>query len=142
MSVIQVDRPGKVVVGTSSDVIKFINITAGIGFFLYDNTNKIGAGCHIVLQPLIRRHIVDMATIIKEKSGKKGQFSAKIAGGAEFLSKTLAARKLAPHVVNTCKQLGIRITGHDLGGNEKRTITASLATGETKVCTSTGEKNI
>ena len=142
MSVIQLDRPGKIVVGTASDVIKFINITAGIGFFLYDNANKVGAGCHIVLKPLIYKLIADMVTLLKKNSRRPVHLTAKIAGGAKFISRTTALKNLAPAVVNTCKQVGIRIIGHDLGGSEKRTIIASLATGETKVRTPNNEIRI
>lgn len=141
MGMLEVDAPGKVVVGGVADTIKIPNITAGVGLLFFDQAKKVGTGSVIVLPPVVQKIMKDMLGKMEEKGATAGSLSAKLAGGADFLQSSMGSR-ISQSVMDACGQMGIKVSGKDLGGKEKRTLITVLASGETKVVSVSGEKKI
>jgi chemotaxis protein CheD len=140
-------------------------VTRGLGSCLgitfYDPVKKIGAMAHAMLPDIEKarkttnRHrfvnscIQEMVEEFEKLGCPKGRIVAKLFGGAHMFSfintdsVLNVGQKNIEMALSLLKELGIRITGQEVGGTFGRTIEFNLDTGMVRVKTiSWGEKEV
>ncbi len=113
-----------------------------VGLFLYDRTNKISGGAHVVLADELEKHTTYNAKTAFEKlieeiekiGGNKNALRAKIVGGANlFNSGFNTGQKNVDTLVKLIRDNKIYMAGQDVGGSKSRTARFNTSNGDLMV---------